>query len=106
MKSVMMLATLGVALQTVALGIFAAEENAPQTKTGTVRRMDAAAKQVVVMVQRELTFTVTESTKIVQGDKSKTLADIAVKTEVSVEYPGRLSRHGQGGQKQGRQAAG
>jgi len=27
----------------------------------------------------------TESTKIVQGDKSKTLADIAVKAEVSVE---------------------
>jgi Cu/Ag efflux protein CusF len=86
MKSVLMLATLGVALQTVSLGVFAGEENAPQTKMGLVRKVDASAKQVVVMVTRELTFTVTDSTKIVQGDEAKKLADVKVGAKVTVEY--------------------
>ncbi len=45
--------------------------------------MDASAKQVVVMVARELTFTVAESTKIVQGDQAKKLADVKVGAKVT-----------------------
>jgi hypothetical protein len=48
--------------------------------------VDVAANQIVVMVKRELTFTVTESTKIVQGDEARKLADIKVDNQVSVEY--------------------
>jgi archaeosine-15-forming tRNA-guanine transglycosylase len=57
-----------------------------QTKTGTVKKVDVAGKQVVVMVARELTFTVTDTTKIVQGDTPKRLADIKVDAKVSVDY--------------------
>jgi hypothetical protein len=57
-----------------------------QTKTGTVKKVDLAAKEMVVMVARELTFTVTETTKIVQGDAAKKLADIKVDAKVTVDY--------------------
>lgn len=38
------------------------------------------------MVNRELTFTETDATKIVQGDAVKKLADIKVQTKVTVDY--------------------
>ena len=65
-----------------------AEEGKPatQTKTGTVKKVDLEGKKIVVMVLRELTFAVTNDTKIVQGDEAKTLADIKVGDKVTVEY--------------------
>ena len=57
-----------------------------QTKIGTVKKVDADGKQMVVMVTRELTFTVTEETKIVKADKPAKLADIKVEAKVSVVY--------------------
>ena len=48
--------------------------------------MDAQAKTITVMVTRELTFTVTDDTKIVQGDAAKTLADIKEGDTVTVVY--------------------
>lgn len=57
-----------------------------QTKTGVVRSVDVAGKKVVVMVARELTFTVTENTKIRRGDDAKKLDDIKVGDKVAVEY--------------------
>ena len=86
MKRFMILATLGVAVQTFLLGVTLAEEAATQTKTGIVKKVDTSAKQVVVLVARELTFTVTQSTKIVQGDEAKNLADVKVGARVTVEY--------------------
>lgn len=56
------------------------------TKTGVVQKVDVAGMKVVVMVTRELTFTVTTDTKIVQGDVAKTLADIKVGDNVTVDY--------------------
>jgi hypothetical protein len=38
------------------------------------------------MVARELTFTVTENTKIRRGDAAKKLSDINAGTNVKVEY--------------------
>jgi hypothetical protein len=64
----------------------AAEGKAPQTKQGTVKKVDLTAKQVVVMVARELTFTVSDETKIMQGGAAKKLADIKVEDKVRVEY--------------------
>jgi len=81
-----MLATLGIVLLGLARAVPAAEEGATQTKTGVVKKVDAAANQIVVMVKRELTFAVTEATKIVQGDQAKKLADIKVDSKVTVEY--------------------
>ena len=86
MKRVMMSATLAVAVQAFLFGVAAAEENAPETKTGIVKKVDTSAKQVVVMVTQELTFSVTGSTKIVQGDEDKKLADVKVGARVTVEY--------------------
>jgi Cu/Ag efflux protein CusF len=57
-----------------------------QTKTGVVRRVDAEAKAIVVMVTRELTFAVTDGTEIRQGDAARTLADIHVGDTVTVVY--------------------
>ncbi len=57
-----------------------------QNKTGTVKKVDLDAKQVVVMAARELTFTVTDHTKILQAGKPKQLADIKVDAKVSVDY--------------------
>ena len=59
---------------------------AVQTKTGTVKKVDAEAKQIVVLVARELTFTVTDDTKILQDEKPAKLADIKVDGKVSVDY--------------------
>ena len=57
------LLVLGLAATTLSV----AEGKAPQTKTGTVKKVDVDAKRVVVMVARELTFTVQDETKIMQG---------------------------------------
>lgn len=56
------------------------------TKTGTVKKVDVDGKQIVVMVTRELTFTTTAETRIVQGDAAKTLADIKPGDTVTVDY--------------------
>lgn len=57
-----------------------------QNKTGTVKKVDVDARQVVVMVARELTFTVTDHTRILQAGKPRKLADIKVDDKVSVDY--------------------
>ncbi|MGO8749696.1 MAG: hypothetical protein ACLQNE_27385, partial [Thermoguttaceae bacterium] len=62
------------------------EKENTQTKVGVVRKVDLAGKKIVVMVARELTFTVTENTKIHQGGKAKALDDIKVGANVKVEY--------------------
>ena len=66
-------------------GVLAAAEQT-QTKTGKVVKVDLEGKQVVVMVTRELTFSVTEGTVIVEGTQARTLADIKVGAHVKVEY--------------------
>ena len=57
-----------------------------KTKVGTVKKVDAEAKQIVVMVARELTFTCTDATKIMQGGAAKKITDIKVDDKVSVDY--------------------
>jgi Cu/Ag efflux protein CusF len=88
MRRLQTLATVSAVLLGLALAVAAAEEGkgATQTKTGIVKKVDVDAKQIVVMVARELTFTVTDATKIVQGDEAKKLADIKVDAKVTVEY--------------------
>ena len=88
MRRIAMLATLGVVVLGLAVAVRSAEEGKDrvQIKTGIVKKVDMDAKQVVVMVARELTFTVTDSTKIVQGDEVKKLTDIMVDDKVTVEY--------------------
>jgi predicted peptidase len=86
MKSLISAAILGVAVQAFLLGAVAAEQTATQTKTGIVKKVDISASQVVVLVARELTFTVTESTRIVQGDDARRLADVKVGAKVTVDY--------------------
>ncbi|MCX6553366.1 MAG: hypothetical protein NTY02_20565 [Acidobacteria bacterium] len=51
-----------------------------------MKTVDAAAKQIVVMVTRELTFTLTDGTKILRRGEAKKLEDIKVDDKVSVEY--------------------
>lgn len=64
----------------------AEEKGATQTKTGTVKKVDTDAKQIVVMAARKLTFTITDNTKIQQLDKPVKLSDIKVDANVAVEY--------------------
>ncbi|HUT35399.1 MAG TPA: hypothetical protein VNE39_18065 [Planctomycetota bacterium] len=85
MKRVVLLATLGVAVLGLAGAALGAEERV-LTKVGTVKKVDADASQIVVMVTREMTFTVTEATKIVQGEEAKKITDIKVDAKVTVEY--------------------
>ncbi len=70
----------------VASSVVNAAEGKEQTKVGIVKKVDAAAKQVVVMVTRELTFTATDSTKITKNDEPAKFADIKVEDKVSVTY--------------------
>lgn len=56
------------------------------TKTGIVKKVDVDGKKIVVMVARELTFSVTADTQIVKGDAAKTLADIKEGDSVTVDY--------------------
>jgi Cu/Ag efflux protein CusF len=69
----------------VVLGLSAMAAHANE-KTGVVKSVDVKAKTVIVTAARDLTFTVTDATKIVQGDQAKTLADIKVGAKVHVEY--------------------
>jgi hypothetical protein len=62
------------------------EMESEQTKTGTVKKVDVDAKQLVVMAARELTFTITDSTQIQQNGKPMKLSDIQAEANVSVEY--------------------
>ena len=55
-------------------------------KTGTVKIVDTKAKTITVTAARDLVFTVTDTTKIVQGEAKKTLADIKVGGTVDVVY--------------------
>ena len=57
-----------------------------QVKTGVVRKVDLVTKTIVVMVKRELTFAVTDHTKILQGATPRTLAHIKGGDTVTVEY--------------------
>jgi len=88
MRRAVTLAALGMGMLALAAAALRAEEGKPatQTKEGVVKKVDLDAKQIVVMVKRELTFAVTDDTKIVQGDEAKKLADIKVDARVSVEY--------------------
>jgi hypothetical protein len=87
MKKIGLLVTVSMlVLGLSAVVLSAAEGKAVQTKTGTVKKVDVDGKQIVVMVTRELMFTVTDETKIVQGDLPKKLADIKVKAKVTVVY--------------------
>ena len=71
----------------VAISAHSAEQaGKTQTKAGVVKKVDAEGKTITVMVARELTFTITDATKIVQEDAPKTLADIKEGATVSVEY--------------------
>ena len=62
------------------------EKESEQAKTGTVKKVDVDAKQLVVMAARELTFTITDSTKIQQNGKPLKLSDIKMDANVSVDY--------------------
>ena len=86
MKRLAALTVLGMMVLGLSVAVACAAEGQAQTKTGTVKKVDVAGKQIVVLVARELTFTVTDSTQIVQGDAPKKLADIKVDNQVSVEY--------------------
>ncbi|WP_395736699.1 sulfatase-like hydrolase/transferase [Prosthecobacter sp.] len=57
----------------------------PQSWLGTVAKVDAGARQVVVMAGRELTFTITDSTKIRQQGKPLKISDIKDGASVTVE---------------------
>lgn len=63
-----------------------AQKEETQMKTGVVRSVGVAGNKLVVMVGTELTFTVTEKTKIRQGSDDKRLADIKVGDRVKVSY--------------------
>ena len=86
MRSIVILAPACVAAQAILLGLVGAEEIASQTKTGVVRNVDPVAKQVVVIVAREMTFSITAATRIVQGDQARNFADIKVGAKVTIEY--------------------
>ncbi|MEI7730871.1 MAG: hypothetical protein WCO56_14955 [Verrucomicrobiota bacterium] len=79
---------IAVVMSLLVLGLSAVSTSAAeaQTKTGTVKKVDVDGKQIVVLVTRELTFTIKDDTKIAQGDTPKKLADIKVDAKVSVEY--------------------
>lgn len=57
-----------------------------QTKVGVVKKVDLTARNIVVMVAQEMTFTVNADTKIRQGQNAKGLADIQTGAKVKVEY--------------------
>ncbi|HEY3323546.1 MAG TPA: hypothetical protein VGP72_24040 [Planctomycetota bacterium] len=57
-----------------------------QSKTGVVKKVDAEAKEIVVMVARELTFKVNDATKITKADTAAKLSDIKVDDKVTVSY--------------------
>ena len=57
------------------------------SKTGTVTAVDVAGNKVTVKTEtNDLVFTVTKETKITEGGKAVTLADVKVGAKVSVTY--------------------
>jgi len=64
-----------------------------QTKTGVVRKVDLEAKAIVVMVARELTFTITDKTVIREDETSRALSDIRVGDKVAVLYSFDVNRN-------------
>jgi hypothetical protein len=73
-------------LGVLVLGLTSLVAGEPQIKVGTVKKVDVAAKQIVVQVARELTFTLTDSTKIMEGGAPKKISDIKVDGKVNVVY--------------------
>jgi len=88
MKRFVTLAVLGMMVLGLSSSVVRAGEDkgSAQTKTGIVKKVDVDAKQIVVMAARELTFTITDSTKIQQHGKPMKLSDIKVDANVNVEY--------------------
>ena len=84
MKVTIALFLAGIVTISMVAGVMQAAE--PQTKTGTVKKVDTEAKNIVVMVTREMTFKVTDDTKIVKADAPVKLADIKVGDEIIVTY--------------------
>lgn len=64
----------------------AEQKGAEQSKTGIVKKVDVDGKQIVVTATRDLTFAVTDATKIMQHGKAMKLTDIKVDGKVSVDY--------------------
>ena len=62
------------------------KSEATQTKIGVVKNVDLEGKKIVVMVARELTFSVSDNTKISRRGDVKKLADIKAGARVKVEY--------------------
>jgi len=79
-KGMLLLTVLVLVLGLSAMAVYANE------KTGVVKSVNVQGKTLVVTAARDLTFAVTDATKIVQGDKALTLADIKVGAKVHVEY--------------------
>jgi len=57
-----------------------------QTKTGRVTSVDVAQGQLKVMSGRELTYTITDQTRIMQGGALARLADVTTGATVTVVY--------------------
>jgi Cu/Ag efflux protein CusF len=62
------------------------KSEAAQTKVGVVKNVDLEGKKVVVAVARELTFSVSDGTKISRRGAAKKLADVKAGARVKVEY--------------------
>jgi len=86
LKTAMALALVLLMSATVAMAEDAGGKKETQTKTGVVKSVDLTAKTIVVMVKRELAFSIPADAKILQGSTPKTLADIKVGDTVAVDY--------------------
>lgn len=64
----------------------AEDGDAAHPKHGTVKNVAVDGKQIVVMMGRELTLTITENTKIRQRGKPLKISDVKVGANVIVEY--------------------
>jgi len=81
-KAMLLLVAVALVLGFSAMAVYANE------KTGPVKSVNVEKKTLVVTTgpTRDLTFTITDKTKILLGDKEKTLADIKVGDKVDVIY--------------------
>ncbi|MCX6899314.1 MAG: hypothetical protein NT105_11475 [Verrucomicrobia bacterium] len=88
MKRFVTLTVLGMMMLGLSTAVVCAGEGkgSPQTKTGVVKKVDVDGRQIVVTVTRDMTFAVTDATKIVQSGAAKKLSDIKVDGKVSVDY--------------------
>ena len=84
MKKIMFVLSVMMVLCLCGLNVCAQE--GAQEKEGIVKKVDVKGKCIVVMVQREMTFSVTDKTKIHQGKDAKKLPDIKVDDKVKVAY--------------------